>query len=88
MTQVRCYVRTADKTRKAEITLSPEVSVSDIIDTCIEQWSLPRDVHYNLVSVSRNAVLPAHSALIDWGVQEGEILELQPILEAGYGYPV
>jgi len=84
MTQLKCYVRTADKTKKAEIGISAEVTVRDIIETCIEKWSLPDDVSYNLVSINRNIVLNPNHNLIDLGLQEGEILELQPILEAGY----
>jgi len=83
MTQLKCYVRTADKTKKAEIGISPEVTVQEIIETCIEKWSLPDDVSYNLVSINRNMVLNSNHHLIDLGLQEGEILELQPILEAG-----
>jgi|YNPMSStandDraft_1061717.scaffolds.fasta_scaffold77202_2 uncharacterized ubiquitin-like protein YukD len=83
MTQLKCYVRTADKTKKAEIGISPEVTVREIIETCIEKWSLPDDVSYNLVSINRNMVLNPNYPLIDLGLQEGEILELQPILEAG-----
>jgi len=83
MTQLKCYVRTADKTKKAEIGISPEVTVQEIIETCIEKWSLPDDVSYNLVSINRNMVLNPNHHLIDLGLQEGEILELQPILEAG-----
>ena len=84
MNQLKCYVRTADKTKKAEIGISAEVTVRDIIETCIEKWSLPDDVSYNLVSINRNIVLNPNHNLIDLGLQEGEILELQPILEAGY----
>ena len=83
MTQLKCYVRTADKTKKAEIGISPEVTVREITETCIEKWSLPDDVSYNLVSINRNMVLNPNYPLIDLGLQEGEILELQPILEAG-----
>jgi uncharacterized ubiquitin-like protein YukD len=83
MTQVKCYVRTADKTKKAEIGISPEVSVNDIIETCIQKWSLPSNISYNLVSVNKNLVLNPNQNLIDIGLEEGEILEIQPILEAG-----
>ncbi|MCS7205508.1 MAG: EsaB/YukD family protein [Leptospiraceae bacterium] len=83
MTQLMCYVRTADKTRKAEIGISPEVTVADLIDTCVNRWSLPTETAYNLVIVDRNIVLSPDQTLIEVGLQEGEILELQPILEAG-----
>ncbi|GIX41173.1 MAG: hypothetical protein KatS3mg129_0906 [Leptospiraceae bacterium] len=86
MTQVKCYVRTADKTKKAEIGISPEVTVSDIVETCIQKWSLPSDVSYNLVAINKNMVLNPNQNLIDIGIEEGEILELQPILEAGIFY--
>lgn len=83
MTQVKCFVRTADKTRKAEIGISPEVTVNDIIDTCIQNWSLPKDVSYTLVNINKNIVLTPDHNLINLGIEEGDILELQPILEAG-----
>ncbi len=83
MNQVKCYVRTADKTKKAEIGISLEVTVGEIIQTCIEKWSLPSDVSYNLVSVNKNIVLNPGDTLMDLNIVDGEILELQPILEAG-----
>lgn len=83
MTELKCYVRTADKTKKAEIGISPEVTVADIIETCVSKWNLPSDVGYNLVSTSRNLVFNPNDYLSNLGIQEGEILELQPILEAG-----
>ncbi|MFN3603392.1 MAG: hypothetical protein ACK4UJ_01645 [Leptonema sp. (in: bacteria)] len=83
MTNVKCYVRTADKTKKAEIGISPEVSVSDIIETCISKWNLPKDVGYQLVSISENKILFPDEYLSNLGIREGEVLELQPILEAG-----
>ncbi len=84
MVQIKCYIRTADKTRKAEIGISPEVSIRDIIETSIEKWNLPEGASYQLVNVSQNnKILSEDSLLSEIGLQEGDVLELQPILEAG-----
>ncbi len=83
MITVRCYVRTADKTKKAEIGISPEVTVADVIETCLSKWKLPTDVTYTLVDFNKNQILPPNEYLTNLGIQEGTILELHPVLEAG-----
>lgn len=83
MTTIHCYVRTADKTKKAEIGISPEVTVADVIETCLSKWKLPVDVSYTLVDTARNKILSPNEYLTNLEIQEGTILELQPVLEAG-----
>jgi len=83
MSELTVIVRTADKSRKAEIVIPHECAVGEIIDGAIQNWSLPSDTDYTIINAtSRKALNPSHTVLRA-EIQEGDILEIQPVLTAG-----
>ncbi|MCG3201206.1 MAG: hypothetical protein NFCOHLIN_01072 [Gammaproteobacteria bacterium] len=83
MTEINIVIRTADQTRKAEVTLPGSHTGADVIQAAVDNWSLPRDTDYSLVNTrSAQPVQPANS-LEKQGVQNGDVLEVQPVLVAG-----
>jgi hypothetical protein len=85
MTEVKIIIRTADQTRKAEVSLARSSTGGDVIQAAVDNWSLPSDTDYSLVNTtSGKAVLPAQ-ALGEDVVKDGHILEVQPVLVAGIG---
>jgi hypothetical protein len=83
MGEVKVIIRTADQTRKAEVSLPRTKTGADVIQAAVENWSLPTDTDYSLVNTSSGkAILPAQ-ALAEEIVKEGNILEVQPVLVAG-----
>lgn len=77
-------VRTADQTRKQGIEIDPQSQCDEIIVGAISEWKLPRDTDYTLVNVTQgNTQLDPRQTLVQAGVREGDMLEIQPVLVAG-----
>jgi len=83
MEELTLIIRTADKSRKAEISIAPESKVGDIIEGAIYNWSLPKDNDYTIVNSTSNKALNPSDTL-HWSlIKSGDILEIQPVLTAG-----
>ena len=76
-------VRTADRTRKAEVTLPRDQRGADLIQAALTNWSLPSDTEYSLVNASKGRVLHPNSVLSEDQVSDHDELEIQPVLVAG-----
>jgi hypothetical protein len=76
-------IRTADQTRKAEVSLPSEERGSGVIQAAVQNWSLPTDTDYSLVNTSTGKSISPNMTLTEAGVKSGEILEVQPVLVAG-----
>lgn len=84
MSDVKIIIRTADQTRKAEVTMNRSNTGGDVIQAAVDNWSLPTDTDYSLVNTSSGkAIMPAQY-LTDDIVKEGHVLEVQPVLVAGH----
>jgi uncharacterized ubiquitin-like protein YukD len=83
MVDVNLILRTADKTRKADISLPRTNSGGDVIQAAVDNWSLPTDTEYTLVNVTSGKTLLPSAALTENSVNDGDILEVQPVLVAG-----
>lgn len=83
MSEINIVIRTADQTRKAQVSMSRDNKGGDIIQAAVDNWSLPTDTDYTLVNTtSGKSVLPT-VPLSEDVVKEGDILEVQPVLVAG-----
>jgi hypothetical protein len=80
---VRVILRTADRTRKAEVTLPRDQRGADLIQGAVTNWSLPYDTDYSLVNVTKGRVLPPEHRLSEESVADNDELEIQPVLVAG-----
>ena len=76
-------IRTANRDRKAEIAVDPTVTVSEILEAAMQNWALPADYDYVVRSDRLGTQLRPSATLIGSGVREGDILEIQPIADAG-----
>ncbi|MBL8529452.1 MAG: hypothetical protein JNL68_17350 [Burkholderiales bacterium] len=81
--EVKLMVRTADQTRKAELTLGGGSTGGEIIQAAVDNWSLPADADYTLVNTSTGRALAPGDSLAKSGVKPGDVLEVQPVLVAG-----
>ena len=81
--EIDVIIRTADQTRKAEVSLSSSNTGADVMQAAVDKWSLPTDTDYSLVSVSSEQTLLPSTSLGESGVKSGDILEVQPVLVAG-----
>jgi len=80
---IHVIIRTADQTRKAEVTLDSSNTGADIIQASVDNWTLPTDTDYSLVNTTSGKTLTPNSQLGDSGIKDGDILEVQPVLVAG-----
>ena len=83
MSEVNLIIRTADQTRKAEVTLDLTNTGADIIQASVDNWALPTDTDYGLVSTSSGKTILPNSSLSDSGIKDGDVLEVHPVLVAG-----
>lgn len=81
--EVKLMVRTADQTRRAELTLGEASTGSEIIQAAVDNWALPADTDYTLVNTTTGRALVPGDSLARNGVKPGDVLEVQPVLVAG-----
>jgi hypothetical protein len=80
---LKLYVRTADQTRRAELTLERSRTGADLIQAAVDNWRLPGDTDYALVNTTTGRALAPDATLDESEVKEGDLLEVQPVLVAG-----
>ena len=80
--ELSLVVRTADQTRRAELSLDPSSTGADIIQAAVDNWALPADTDYTLVNTTTGRALAPGEDLAR-GVRPGDVLEVQPVLVAG-----
>jgi hypothetical protein len=83
MPDVTVILRTADRTRKAEITVPRDQRGADLIQGAVTNWALPADTDYSLVNVTRGKAIRSDTALTADLLADGDELEIQPVLVAG-----
>ena len=81
--QVTFMIRTADKTKRAEVTLPRSATVTDIIEASKNNWSLPKITEYRAVNVTKRKQLLPKDTLSEDKVGNNDELELLPFLVAG-----
>ena len=80
---LKLYVRTADQTRRAELTLERSLTGADLIQATVDNWRLPGDTDYALVNTTTGRAFAPDATLDESEVKEGDLLEVQPVLVAG-----
>ena len=83
MSDVKVIIRTADQTRKAEVTMARSSTGADVIQAAVDNWALPTDTDYSLVNTSSGKAISPTQTLAEEFVKDGSILEVQPVLVAG-----
>jgi len=83
MDEVTVVLRTADRTRKAEVTIPRDQTGADLIQGAVTNWSLPTDTEYSLVNATTGKALRPESVLSADLVSDRDELEVQPVLVAG-----
>jgi hypothetical protein len=81
--EFKLALRTADQTRRADLTLDEQQTGAQIIQSAVDNWALPADADYVLVNVTTGKALAPEDSLASGAVKEGDLLEVQPVLVAG-----
>lgn len=82
--EISLIIRTADQTRKAEVTVPLDELCGELIQGAIENWKLDKDVDYSINNVTQNVALDPDAPIGRSGAKNGDTLEIQPVLVAGY----
>ena len=81
--EMTLHIRTANRDRKAEIAVDPNIRVSEILEAAMSNWALSSDYDYVVRSDRLGTQLRPSATLVGSGIREGDILEIQPIADAG-----
>jgi hypothetical protein len=79
---LKITLRTADHTRVANLEFRDNRLGSDVLQSAVDNWVLPADTDYSLVNTTTGQVLNPSDSLAD-KVNDGDVLEVQPVLVAG-----
>lgn len=82
---VTVVLQTADKTRKAQITVPRSMSVQEVIKATTKRWILSSNVDYQIYNVTANISLLANDMMTIDRVNSGDVLMLQPFPTHGRG---
>jgi len=82
--EVSVIIKTADQTRKADITVPKDSACSEIISGAIENWNLDAQVDYTLMNFSQNVAIDPKTTVEQNNIKNGDELHIQPVLVAGH----
>ncbi len=81
--EIDVQLRTANRDRKADLGVSPDVRVEELLHSARENWALPGQYEYILRSERLGRQLRPNETLGAAGIVAGDILEIQQISDAG-----
>ena len=74
---------TADKAKKAQVSLPSDTTVAGLIESCKKNWALPATEDFAIRDPQNNVQLSTKDTLASAGISNGTQLEVYPLLEAG-----
>ena len=80
---ISLVIRSADQTRKAAVSLPVALTVDQLLQATQQRWNLPSNTNYAVRLERTGQQLDPATTLGSMGVQENDVLEVYPILEAG-----
>ncbi len=76
-------IRTATRDRQATISAPADVTVGELLGSARQQWNLSNDYEYVVRCERLGLQLAENMTLQQAGVMEGDVLEIQPLADAG-----
>ena len=81
--KLQLTVRTATRDRQANIAAPQDATVREILTSARQNWNLSNSYEYVLRCERLGAQLAENTTLTEAGVREGDVLEIQPLADAG-----
>lgn len=81
--KIKLKVRTATRDRQADISAPLDASVGEILNSAKQNWNLSGNYEYVIRCERLGSQLPENSTLAQAGIQENDVLEIQPLADAG-----
>ncbi|HET7093167.1 MAG TPA: hypothetical protein VFI22_06810 [Thermomicrobiales bacterium] len=85
MSALPLQIRTANRDRKAELEVDPDVRVDELLDSAKSNWALPDTYEYIVLCERLGRQLRPTESLAAAGIVAGDTIEIQPISDAGAG---
>lgn len=76
--RVTFYLQTADRTRKAQVTLPRSMRISDVVKTSAHRWFMSRHIDYQVANTTTGTILLSNERLDPDRVHNGDVLMIQP----------
>ena len=76
-------IRTASNDRRESITAPPDVKIDEILSAARERWNLPSNYEYVVRSERLGSQMVLSQTLEQAGLLTGDVLEVQPLADAG-----
>lgn len=83
MDKLNLTIRTATRDRQATIAAPPDATVDEILRSAQQNWRLASEYEYVVRCERLGAQLAPVQTLQQAGVLEGDVLEIQPLADAG-----
>jgi hypothetical protein len=80
---VSVLVQMADKTRKAEVTLSRSTTTKDLVEETKKNWSLSPNQDYTVTNLTKGRRLLSKDQFTEENVSDKDVLQIEPIIVAG-----
>lgn len=81
--KLQLTIRTATRDRKADITAPLDATAGEILHSARENWNLSNQYEYIIRSERLGVQLQESQTLAQAGVQEGDVLEIAGLSDAG-----
>ena len=81
--KLQLTLRTATRDRQAPIMAPGDVTIGELLGDARDKWNLPSNYEYILRCERLGTQLADHMTLQQAGVLEGDVLEIQPLADAG-----
>ncbi|MBN2549358.1 MAG: hypothetical protein JXB15_09385 [Anaerolineales bacterium] len=81
--KLQLMIRTATRDRQATIAAPPDATIGEILASARENWNLSGNYEYVMRCERLGAQLLETQTLQQAGVLENDILEIQPLADAG-----
>ncbi len=81
--KLQLTIRTATRDRQASIAAPLDATVSEILGSAMQNWNLSNNFEYVVRCERLGAQLMENMTLQAAGVLSGDVLEIQPLADAG-----
>ena len=81
--KVKITVRTATRDRQSPIAVTDEITIGEILQEAQKQWNLSKDYEYIVRCERLGSQLSENSTISQAGIVEDDVLEIQPLADAG-----
>jgi hypothetical protein len=81
--KMQLTIRTATRDRQATIAAPADATVREILNSARENWNLSGNYEYVLRCERLGSQLAENQTLLQAGVLEDDVLEIQPLADAG-----